>query len=373
MLLPLSVWAMTPISDSQLSNVTGQAGVNINADVTMDVSIGTMAWGDADGIASVYNPWVDAGTTTGGYVGMKNFNITNLKIRARTEAGDNYGAIPYSTLMLKPITIDVATGTKLGVAGTTFVRFGLGALQISLDQLQFDVALGDRTLDASGNVVLDQEMGQVTLGAMDIYINPYSYVDIFAHAGSGVDFELNVTLDKVNLPFISWGDTDGLPGGSTNAGGTKWMSDGTAGYVGLNNFKVGSITMNGTVAIDVTTTASGVYAQLPVLISAMQSHGLPIYNEAAVAAYIASNGLGTLSLDQLIAANSLGALVAPVSVVHISFPTDFNLNVGKITGDVTLSNAAQLNGTSSAVMGDIYIQGLGLTVKQGSWVDIWAH
>ena len=35
LLLPLSVWAMTPVNDSDLSNVTGQAGVNINADLTM--------------------------------------------------------------------------------------------------------------------------------------------------------------------------------------------------------------------------------------------------------------------------------------------------------------------------------------------------
>lgn len=51
LLLPLSVWAMTPISDSDLSNVTGQAGVNINVDLLMNVRLGTMAWGDSDGIA----------------------------------------------------------------------------------------------------------------------------------------------------------------------------------------------------------------------------------------------------------------------------------------------------------------------------------
>jgi hypothetical protein len=50
MLLPLSVWTMTPVSDSDLSNVTGQAGVSINPNLTMDINIGTIAWGDSDGI-----------------------------------------------------------------------------------------------------------------------------------------------------------------------------------------------------------------------------------------------------------------------------------------------------------------------------------
>src|SRR5512136_610048 len=90
LLLPISVWAMTPVTDSDLSNVTGQAGVNINADLTMNISIGTMAWGDSDGITSVYNPWTSV--ASGGYVGMTGFNINNLRIRARTEATDHYNS-----------------------------------------------------------------------------------------------------------------------------------------------------------------------------------------------------------------------------------------------------------------------------------------
>ena len=57
MLLPLSVWAMTPVTDSDLADVTGQAGVSINADLTMDINIGTMAWGDGDGISAYWSPF----------------------------------------------------------------------------------------------------------------------------------------------------------------------------------------------------------------------------------------------------------------------------------------------------------------------------
>jgi len=179
LLLPLSVWAMTPVSDSDLSNVTGQAGVNINANLTMDINIGTMAWGDQDGSTGVYNPWTTV--NAGGYIGMVGFNITNLTIKART-SGETYNS--YSTLMLKPITIDVATGTKNGVANVTFVRFGLGALQINMDALGFDVSLGGRVgageTAGTNAVVLGQNLGAVALGNMAVYISPWSFVDIYS-------------------------------------------------------------------------------------------------------------------------------------------------------------------------------------------------
>ena len=238
MLLPLSVMAMTPVSDQTLSDVTGQAGVNINADLTMNINIGTMAWGDADGIRGfeadglLYSPW---GTmNTGGYVGVTEFNITNLRIKAR-ETDTYNGWNSYTGL--KPITIDVATAEKAGVADVTFVRFGLGSLQISMDAMSFNVALG--TDPAAG---LDQVMGVVSIGDMAIYINPRSYVDIYAHAGCGVNLEFNIIVDEFQLDYVSWGDTDGLTGGNPGvAGGVGYWIGATnaAGYVGLDNLRIG--------------------------------------------------------------------------------------------------------------------------------------
>lgn len=59
-LVPLYAGAMTRVSDVVLSDVTGQAGVSINADVTYDIHFDTCAWGDSDGLG---------GTTTGGMSG----------------------------------------------------------------------------------------------------------------------------------------------------------------------------------------------------------------------------------------------------------------------------------------------------------------
>ena len=337
MLLPLSVMAMTPVSDQTLSDVTGQAGVNINADLMMDIKIGTLAWGDSDGILNGGHPlW---GTTDGGgYVGVTGFDIDGLRIKAReTDTYHEYAA----PAQLKPITIDVATDPNI-YDGATFVRFGLGSLQITMGALDFDVRLGTdaATLAASGNL-----LGVVSIGAMGIYIDPKSYVDIFSDGTCGVNIAMDIEIDQFNIGYVSWGDTDGVVNGGIGA--MPWMAAASAGYVGLANLQIGGpITVVGQLAIDVNTAYAGIY-----------SHGI----------------VGT----------DVGA--APVSVVHIQFgssvysnpaggDTDlFSVAVGPITGVVKLDRVAALSTINAGTLGDIYISGFGLDIYGGSWVDIWAH
>ncbi len=337
--LPLSVWAMTPVSDSDLSNVTGQAGVNINADLIMNVRIGTMAWGDSDGLvdAGAWPTWPT--TADGGYVGVTNFNLTNLRIKAReTDTFDTY-----TTLQLKPITIDVAQDPAI-YGGRTFVRMGLGSLQISFDALSMTVALAPYSTFAG---TLTEEMGSVNVGDIAVYIDPKSYIDIFSHAGQGVNIVMDIELDEVTLGYVSWGDSDGLPAGNTGAGGCLWMAAGATGpgYIGISDFTFGVIKVSGEVIIDVNTTYGGIYA-----------HG--------------------------IVGSTPGA--APVTVCHIAFGSNgplgyFNVDVaGPITGIVKLGNVAALDLTGTPVpsmgtLGDIYLTGFGLDIAAGSWVDIWAH
>ncbi len=106
MVLPLSVFAMNPMADEELSHIVGKAGVSFFVDITMNISIGTIAWGDSDGLApGPYNPWgID---TAGGYVGLTGFKITNLSIRPRT---DGYNPISSSSYWPSAGTIDVLSG-----------------------------------------------------------------------------------------------------------------------------------------------------------------------------------------------------------------------------------------------------------------------
>ena len=94
LLLPLSIWAMTPLADSELSDISGQSGVSIMYDISMNIHFDVLAWGDSDGLGT-YSIW--GPNTNGGYVGVKNLTISNLYIGPRTDA--YYG--------LYPLTIDV--------------------------------------------------------------------------------------------------------------------------------------------------------------------------------------------------------------------------------------------------------------------------
>ncbi len=414
MILPMSIWAMTPVTDYDLSNVTGQAGVNINPNISMNIYIGTMAWGDSDGITGIYNPWIVPANSSGGYIGIANFNLSNLTIEERMESTDNYGG--YNTMMVKPITIDVATvnaplsvttipswggavTTENLASGTTFVRFGLGALEISVGSMSFDINLYKRTGPVAAtddiNTASAQNLGDVEIGLFSMYINPWSYVDIYSASGnvagntSGVQFAVNVTIDKLDLTYIGWSDEDGLTSGVNATSGqtigkvtaTDWMNDKAAGYIGLTSLNVGSIAINGTVGIDINTTTKGIYAQLPMILSVI---GTPISQSAfesalATDGFFQYNTAGTIvngtALGTLMGQLGMATTANPVTVVHISFPTEFMIDVGgPVTAAVQLSNASNFAaGAGTTTLGDIYLSHFGFDIHAGSWVDIWAH
>jgi len=330
--------AMTPVTDSDLAGVTGQAGVNINADLLMNVNIGTMAWGDSTGIDR-WNNVVDT-TDSAGYIGITNFSLQGLHIIARE--GETYNGYNEAT-DLAPITIDVATGTKGGLT-TTFVRFGLGSLKISTGAMDFGVWLGSS--GASLGTTAAQKLGDVYINGIAMYIQPGSYVDIYNNRGagtSGVTMDLNVTIDRFEMSTISWGDSDGLTATQNGTGANGWIS-GTgvatgAGFVGLDNLQVGVITITGTVTIDVgSITGTGKYALTTKFHTGAVNQGV---------VHIGFGGTGS------------------VFGIHVA---------GPITANVKLSNAKTLVDSGAAsTLGDIYISGFNVDIAGPSWVDIWAH
>jgi hypothetical protein len=114
-LLPVSVFAMSPLSDEELSSISGQAGVSIMPNITMDIHIDVLAWGDSDGLGS-NNIW--GVQTSGGYVGVTNLTLTKLYIGPRT--GSYTG--------MWPITIDVSNGFVRAV-DESYTRLDLEYLQ----------------------------------------------------------------------------------------------------------------------------------------------------------------------------------------------------------------------------------------------------
>ena len=82
LLLSVSGWAMTPISDSELSDITGQSGVTIIIDVTMDIQFATIAWGDPDGCEINYNNGAGEYVTAENYLGSSQKTKRSVKSSA---------------------------------------------------------------------------------------------------------------------------------------------------------------------------------------------------------------------------------------------------------------------------------------------------
>jgi hypothetical protein len=114
-LVPVCVLAMNPLSDEDLSSISGQAGVSIMPNITMNIHIDVIAWGDSDGLGS-NNIW--GVQTSGGYVGVTNLTITNLHIGPRT--GSYTG--------MWPVTIDVSNGV-IHAVDESYTRLDLEYLQ----------------------------------------------------------------------------------------------------------------------------------------------------------------------------------------------------------------------------------------------------
>ena len=105
--LPAVLYAMKPISDAELSDVLAKSGISIFIDMTMNIQIGTLAWGDPDG-AKVQ----EAGTEVqmpGGWVGIDSLNISNLHIWPRTDFLMNTDPSSGTRKDLQPLTINIVT------------------------------------------------------------------------------------------------------------------------------------------------------------------------------------------------------------------------------------------------------------------------
>ena len=94
LLLPLSARAMMPLEDAELDQVSGQSGVSILPNITMDIHFDVLAWGDSDGIG---------GSSSGGYVGVADLSVKNLSVGPRTEELDDL--YPKETVLIGGIPV----------------------------------------------------------------------------------------------------------------------------------------------------------------------------------------------------------------------------------------------------------------------------
>jgi len=413
LLLPLSVWAMTPITDTQLSDVTGQAGVSINFDFTLQLQFGQLGWGDSDGYAGFSTVG-----GSGGWVGIDSLAMSALHIWPRTDfTMDNQvgmgllGPDGYADEGdwddLKYLTIDVATvpssilGNAFGtnVPAITAVVIGIPTLSMTMATMDGNVVLGPRSGSQTVGGQIDgtyvnakniqgpgfnQLLGQFYVGGMNMATYGGS-VYIFAHGagatvgavsgntlyGSGVTIALNqVRVSYVLFDTLSWGDIDGLyaTGFATAAatyGNATWSLMGP-GWVGLTDFAIKNLVFNGVMAIDVfTVQAAG--NTLDTISSIDDTNPLALAGQYRCLVSV---------FDDIYRAVPPGSIATPTGV-SIGFKNGFSISMGAFGGQVQLGPTKTLG--ASQTLGDIYVGGMTMTILDnpvagnGSFVHILAH
>jgi len=458
-MIPFAAYAKSTISDNEMGTVTAQAGISFNANLYMDIHMDTLAWGDSNGLTyagltattGVNTAYDNSHATGAGWVGFKNFDVQGLRLRPRQDydftafdgsyqapSRDGNEPILVSTMgtagnyQLRFPSLDVATTTDdtLYKTGTTFVRFELGSMQVSMNSFDATVALGgngtphDATtaaIAAKNTANLTQEMGSIYMGNMQIYINSASYVDFYAPQGAGqqgVNIAFNVIMDKIFFDAISWGDKDGLANGTTG-------HNTTAGFIGLKNLYIDNFTMVGKLAIDVATvgtnsgsnsastsaTGSEVLAMLSLadfptssstVKTAIDSLGAAMYNNMPLAdgtkmakTYVhftlgtelgtvgttggplvasATNGVGAGDWHKYgTTFNSLGNYSnggLNTNYINMDDANVLKVGMGEFAADVVLASDKQL-ATGASTLGSIYMSNM--TAKMRGWVDIIAH
>lgn len=303
-------------------NYNGKSGVVLDFGLAIaSFDIDTISWGDADGVSAGF-------TTTNidnpGYVGLKDLNLTNLTV----------GGI---------VTIDVATvlasdaAPTIHAVNTTFVRIGFDDLAIGIDSMDATVALG------TAKDALAQELGSIYMSTLDVLVN--GNLDISSHVGTqGVVFDMDLDIDVSNIAAVSWGDDDVDGIGAA------------AGFVGLKDLTIGTMTVVGKVAIDVAH-----------VVDAPTSYGLLTGPQA------------------LMYAGYYSHLMSPVSTtfVHIALgsgdatdntTTPLAIGISNLGFDIALDSVATLANaglSGTGMLGSVYMGGV--DVRVNGWVDIAAH
>lgn len=257
--LPMSVMAMTTVTDNELSAVTGQAGVSISMDVQAQIAIGTIAWGDSTGLTGNLLAEEVPGYTSMGFVGLDNLDMT-IHISGRTDGAFDTTTNPNAWLASLPLTIDVGTNSS----GVTLVGIGLPTAHIVINSLTSNIFLSGGSVSGGPDSVTAQQLGAIYLDTVDIKMGqatgstlmPYDagYVTIGAadttnSTNAGVHIGLDVKIGSIYIGTMSYGNTNIIPGGAADI--VPYTS---AGYIGMKGFTLNNVTIAGGLSIGLHTT-----------------------------------------------------------------------------------------------------------------------
>jgi len=133
---------MTPLSEEQLSNVVGQAGISIQIDkLNWNITLDTLSYGDADGLGPGTN-------TTAGYL-----SLCGIVFKGAAQFTD-------------PLTVDVVTtGNGTGQVGLTSLNVTMTGMTLQVDRFSIDaIRLGSQpgTGDSLGSIYMSNMVASIT-------------------------------------------------------------------------------------------------------------------------------------------------------------------------------------------------------------------
>jgi len=266
--------------------------------------------------------------------------------------------LSYVIAYVKPLTIDVATGTPKGSAytGQTYVHIGTGSLELNIASLDAKVEMGPGASATAPN--LNQQLGSLYIGGLQAYINGASFIDIYKVGApndgtTGVAIGFEVTVDKVSFDEIAWGDGDGVDL-DTAAGWVGLVTDTSAPTVAVSGgtAEIQNLQINGVLTIDVATSSNTFvqigYSDLSIFLGQLDANVALGATKTNL-----NNVLGTLYVSNLNVTLANGS-------INISAPaTGSGVIVGfNVTADVTADTVA---------WGDL--DGIGSGSTQG-WVGL---
>jgi len=435
LMVPISAMAMSPVSESDLSTITGQAGVSINLDVTVNAFMNVVAWGDDDGIINnaMTNDNLSHAYNSVGFVGISSLNIVGLNIRMRNfskieggellandtewdniadalagNADNAMNAIVLNQAFVthdqysKALTIDV--GTDLSNHSKTIVSIGIPTAVITVGELTGNVALFPGVTSASNNpnkttngviggpVISTgpaQELG--TLAINNLVVMPWGgRVDIssetmntpingFIHGGYnvfatvGVNIGLrDVRIETISAGGISWGDPDGVLNLQSGDKTNFGIFD-KAGYIGIGGKNmIQNLLLNGDVTIDV--------ASIDVAgVNSLWGNGADLHT-TFIGRLLGAGGAGNPVYDR-ITCSALYAMKQllidgrseDLAYVHIGL-NSLLVGIDTIFMPIVLGPSPDLYGQANLThhtLGIVYVSGLAATLN--GWVDILAH
>ncbi|MGA2783049.1 MAG: hypothetical protein ABSF13_14220, partial [Smithella sp.] len=199
-----------------------------------------------------------------------------------------------------------------------------------MDSLNTNVALGNRKSN------LDQILGSVYLGGLDVEINGSVNIHTPSASTQGIVFDVDVNFTKFKLDALSWGDADGI-GGNT-----------TAGYRGLRNMAINGMSVVGSVSIGVATVNNTVVP------GSADEWLFANYQTFNMSPSFVCIGLGTGNANNDPA--GAGAL---------------DINISSMSWDVVVDRSRSLNSPNAAIIRSFYLSDLNARIN--GWVHIAAH